>query len=151
MTPHEARKFCKEFTPTVGPRAKIWISLNGTLSDKPLGVSIYEYWPDSDHKISFNVDDFEEACALLPTKWAENMEKNDAGKVEKLALEIIRITDNKGRCSDFDLRCLIGFSHDDVERLSLRACEAANRMAGRGPFSIVKTDSNGAPDDEAQS
>ena len=108
----------------------------------------YDNWPRGDAKVVFYADTFEDVLFALRTEWQNQKIKIQFEKKERLAIEIIKITDAKGSCSDADLRLLYSFSSQDIDSLSDAACEAANRMAGRGPFSIIKTSgSNGSPTD----
>lgn len=146
MTPIEARKFCREFEAVIGGRAKVWMSISGKQHEAALDVLIYTQWPGREADIRFTADDFDEACARVRSEWDKHKADITADKIKRLAIEIIKITDAKGVCMEADLRCLYYFSDADVSELGAAAVEAANRMAGRGPFSIVKTPGgNGAP------
>lgn len=147
MTPTEARNFCRQFERTIGPRAKVWMSLTDRLDEKnALDISIYRNWPGSDAEVKFKCDDFEEACLLVEKNWQARKLELDEAHIKRLAIEIIKITDAKGTCTEADLRCLYYFSDKDVTEFGPAACDVANRMAGRGPFAITKTPGgNGAP------
>lgn len=146
MTPKEVQDFCVAFGKSIGPRGKAWIAISDD-GNKPLTFSVYDNWPRNDNVITGHADTFEEATSQMRNLWDKNQDKLEAERVNSLALEIISTTDRKGSCSEADLRMSWRFNSNDIERLGAKACEAANRMAGRGPFSIMKTSSNGAPAD----
>jgi hypothetical protein len=145
MTPLEAKNFCVEFAKSIGPRGKVWISISEAYEKKPLTFCVYDNWPRDDGKINGLADTFEDATDQIKKLWQSNRDENEAANVKALALEIISTTDRKGSCSEADLRLIYRFNTDDIARLGEKACEVANRMAGRGPFTIQKTPSNGAP------
>lgn len=151
MTPQEALMFCKVFGKEIGPNARVWISVAVDISEKnkdklALMASAYDNWPRDDARVTYFADTFEDVCSGIKAEWEKAKDRIAFDKKEKLALEIIKITDAKGKCTDADLRLLWSFSAKDIDDLSESACEAANRMAGRGPFSVIKTSgSNGSP------
>ena len=145
MTPKEAKEFCAAFATEIGPRGRVWISISDPRQKEALSYSVYDNWPGGDAKVAGAANTFEEAVDMIKSKWVENITAIEDANVKALALEIISTTDRKGSCSEADLRMSYRFNTDDIARLGARACEAANRMAGRGPFSIQKTSSNGAP------
>jgi hypothetical protein len=149
MTPREAQKFCIEFAKKIGPRGRVWISLavDGGL---PLTFLLYTNWPMGDVAVKGEAETFESAAVQIEKLWAENVARVDQERIDTLALEIISTTDRKGSCTEADLRMNYRFNSEDIERLGAKACEAANRMAGRGPFSIVKAPGNGAPSDNEE-
>lgn len=152
MTPIEARKFCREFEAFIGPRSKVWMSVSDKAHGSALDVSIYTQWPGRDAEVNFHADDFDEACSRVRSEWDKHKADLIADKIKRLAIEIIKITDAKGVCMEADLRCLYHFSDADVSEHGAAAVDVANRMAGRGPFSIVKTPGgNGAPSEDDES
>lgn len=60
----------------------------------------------------------------------------EAEIVRRMALVIIDITDRLGRCSDFNLKAE-KFSATEIADYHIRACEAASRMSGNAPFTVV--------------
>lgn len=145
MSPTEAKTFCIDFSKSIGPRGKVWISISESHEEKPLTFCVYDNWPRDDGKIHGLADTFEDAVEQITKLWQANRDKIEDENVKALALEIISTTDRKGSCSEADLRLLYRFNTDDIARLGEKACEVANRMAGRGPFTIQKIPSNGAP------
>lgn len=95
---------------------------------RPLG------WHDK-REVPASGNTFRELVDNLRAAWAEASDSHEAQTVREMALEIIRITADLGACTDAALRQK--FPAQDVTRYSERACEEANDIAGRGPFSIV--------------
>jgi hypothetical protein len=145
MTPTEAKDFCIDFAKSIGPRGQVWISISGLHQSKPLSFSVYDNWPRDDGKINGLADTFEDAADQINKMWQASRAAIEEANVKVLALEIISTTDRKGSCSEADLRLSYRFNTDDIARLGGKACEVANRMAGRGPFTIQKIPTNGAP------
>lgn len=79
---------------------------------------------------------FREVIEKLNAGWAERSATYHRETVKKMALAIISITQDIGECSDAALRGS-GFDAKDVQRFGVEACDLANEMAGRGPFSIL--------------
>lgn len=87
--------------------------------------------------------DFAEAFADLRAKWAERSERYAAEMIRSMALEIIRITAERGQCDAFALRAG-KFSQEDVATYGERAVADANEIASNGPFSIITSLANAA-------
>ena len=122
----------------IGPEAWVQIAVNDGRSDKPLRGTIYAFGIGKQSGPSFacEADTFAEVIDSLVNGWAGFQVEHARRVTADLALEIIRITDEMGECSDAALRGA-KFSVGDVIRFGVAACAKANEMAGRGPFSIV--------------
>lgn len=57
-------------------------------------------------------------------------------RIRKMALAIIEVTDEHGRCTERDLSRR-DFSWDEIRDFSAAACERASEMAGNAPFSVL--------------
>lgn len=87
--------------------------------------------------------DFAEAFADLRAKWAKRKASDDVEMIRSMALEIIRITAERGQCDAFALRA-DKFSQEDVDTYGERAVADANEIASNGPFSIITSLANAA-------
>lgn len=81
-------------------------------------------------------DTFREVLKILAEGWAERAATYRADTIKKMAVSIIQITYELGECSDNALRGA-GFDASEVKRFSGAACEMANSMAERGPFTVL--------------
>jgi hypothetical protein len=82
-------------------------------------------------------DTFAELHNALTTKWAEYEAKHRAETIRRMALAIIRITAELGECTDAALRNCGEFDPGQIKSYGEQACNDANDIAGRGPFSII--------------
>lgn len=79
---------------------------------------------------------FAEAISNLEALWEKHSAEHRVQTTRAIALAIIRITSELGRCTDAALRA--EFDPGAVKRWGDDACKMADDMAGRGPFKIVK-------------
>ena len=86
--------------------------------------------------LSFDADGWAEMFTTLHKEWAARSEEYERLTIELMALEIIRLT-AAGNCTD---SALAGdkFTVEEVKKYGPSACDAANKMASNGPFSIAK-------------
>lgn len=133
----EIQKACRELAGKIGPKAEVSLRLNGY----SLTGSIYTkgICGDRDDVEAFQIytsdfDTFEETLAYLEKEYASEAEKRAGRIIEKMALEIIRITAEFGSCTDASLRSEFGPA---VAKYADLAVSKANEMAANGPFSIV--------------
>ena len=145
MTPIEFRNalsaLAKRIT-TPNPHVSIFFHDTGK---QPIRGSIYTNWPYGDPSVSVDGDDWETLIKDLGSAWDAHYATHQKQRTRDIALEIIRITSEKGECTDAALRGF-KFSAKEIEELGAAAISEANRMAANGPFSIVSAGkSNGAP------
>lgn len=144
MTPTEFKAAALAFANDIGPRAKIWASIN--YGDKhALEASVYTTWPTGDPEFKVYSDSFADLFSFIQSKWIEHQAAYRAKTIRKMALEIIRITAEQGQCTDAALRGIWQFSDEDVTTYGALACEDANKIANNGPFSIVVNGGANAP------
>jgi hypothetical protein len=144
MSPLEIQSHLKALAAHVGPKADVSVFMglrwdHATLTILPSGDFIKD-------KARFSIEgtDWEELFRDAYAKWDEVSGVYDAKIVRDMALAIIRLTAELGKCSDGALR--MEFAAEDIAKFGDRAAASANEMAANGPFSIVKTgDGNGAP------
>jgi len=112
----------------------------------PLSAEVWTSWPYSRAEFRVVGDNLDELLVAVTEKWESHYATWRKGAIQRMALEIIRITADKGECTDAALRGTFKFSEQEVAQLGAEACVAANQMAGRGPFTITPTrGANGAP------
>lgn len=87
-------------------------------------------------RIGAQENSWRDLIATMNAKWEEARDTYESETRRRMALAIIETTYALGECSDNALRGQ-NFSADEVRRLSVSACELANSMAERGPFSVV--------------
>jgi len=79
---------------------------------------------------------FDEIAAAMRQSWDDHSTLHGENITREIALAIIRISFEKGECTDAALRVEFG---SDADKFSVRALEKANEMAASGPFTIVIT------------
>lgn len=151
MTPQEFRQELIAFRKSIGPEAYVSAGITGLDWDPgtkgTLDCTIYPNGLTRDRG-SFTVyaEDWAKLLAAVKAKWETHQGEHRKQMVRKLALAIIRITADLGRCTDAALRS--EFTKDQIKEFGALAISDANKMAANGPFEIVKTrGANGAPDD----
>jgi hypothetical protein len=150
MTPTEIRDRCKAMAKDVGPHALVTVSVNVKSYDpkEPLSASLYAYWPARyEADVSVNGDDWETLFAELGAKWTAFQSEYRTRVTRDMALEIIRMTAERGQCTDSNLRAK--FRPEDVAQFGESACIVANGMAANGPFVITATTGANAQGAEA--
>lgn len=122
----------------IGPEADVSIHLSASdARDLPLSASIYaKGYRQREPNFACQGSDLRQVIADLRAGWAAFQDEHARRMTADMALEIIRITDEHGACTDAALRGS-KFSVGDVARWGAAACAKANEMAGRGPFEIV--------------
>lgn len=146
----EAVEAFKAFAAEMGPSATVIVALNSSQfgRDKlPLRVSLYPRGVGYDRLISVDGASYAELLDNAKAALAEHDDKHGAETIRKMALQIISITADAGSCSEFSL-CKT-FSPAEVKTYGDRACEEATRIAGNGPFSIVRAAAAGIVDRSA--
>lgn len=141
MTPSQLKTAILALQKEIGPRAEIYVSLNTASwrSDEgSLFASVYPRGLSSSEEMAFQVsaDEGEDLLKKLRDGWAQHSARHRAELIRKMALRIINITAENGECTDAALRGEV-FTEADVRLYGDDACEEANRIAARGPFSII--------------
>lgn len=132
MTPTEIQNALAEFCEDKG-------HIYPTVSVTEKGLDAH-FWPDGIAKgsaVHARGESFAEIIAAMQAKWDEIKDARAATKTKDMALAIIRITHERGVCTDAALRA--DFSGADVADYGEAATALANEMGERGPFSIVET------------
>ena len=141
MTVAEVQAELAELAKEFGPKAEFF-------SNVYAGLIVLFVYPDgitSDRIIraSSSADDFAPLFVELRAKWAASRERYDAETIRNMAMEIIRITADRGQCDAFALRAG-KFSQHDIDAYGERAVVDANAIAAGGPFAIVPSFANAA-------
>lgn len=135
MTPTEIQKRLSKLAADIGNKARV--SLSVTHSNRhPVSAVLYTDFPN-DPIIRVTSDEWADAVEKLERGWAEFQARHDHEMTQRMAVAIIRETDEIGECTDAALRCG-QFSASDISKYGEAACQKANEMAGKGPFSIVR-------------
>jgi hypothetical protein len=140
MTPREACIASRELEAKIGLKGRVSIYLHGKCGELPLAASLYDNWPMGDPIVTTDGHDFEEVITGLRVGWANYQDQHNASTVRKMALKIITITAEHGRCTQAALRMTHEFSEDQIAKYGEAACEEADKLAANGPFKIVKID-----------
>jgi len=146
MTASEARDALTKLCSLIGPKA--YVSIHVSTYDayhtrksapKPLSASLYArgMYPEK-MTLGVECDTFDEVVSEIERRWFEHSQQYAVDLIKAMALEIIRITDERGACTDTDLRAG-KFNHEEVARYGEEACAKASEMATKGPFSIITT------------
>lgn len=138
MSPVEARGAFRALGREISEKCEFTIFLSvGTYREQALCAMVKAQggYP-ADTTFSVYADSFEELVEEVRTKWADHSEEYARKTTDDMALEIIRITDAVGECSDSALRG-DKFTYSDVTKFGVAACARAAEMASKGPFSIV--------------
>lgn len=134
MSPVQAKEAFNAFAKSTGlENTHMTVLCGASWSDKALRA----WLTDSRHETicSAEADDFATLYDEFVKAWREREVEHTTKTVSAMALEIIRLTDELGECSDAALRAS-NFSTLEIQRHGAAACEAAERMALKGPFRI---------------
>lgn len=136
MTPQEIQTALREIRTDAGAYAYISMHVDGDDRAEPVSIALYPYGLTKDEGyLGVAAATFESALERLRKAWTKQREEFRRKVTRKMALAIIRITDQFGECSDAALRD--EFDHAKVRSLGEEACALANTMAGKGPFQIT--------------
>jgi hypothetical protein len=106
--------------------------------DDKVSLWVYEDWP-STPVCRVEATSWEEGIIKLRAVYNNHLSNRKTEIVHDLALEIIRLTDTDGQCTDAGLR--LKFAPDDIAEFADDAVVVADRMATNGPFKVVRTSS----------
>lgn len=147
MSAADARIAFREFAAEVGSKAEVSVHLNRTYGAMPLTASLYLNGLCSDRELSVEGASFSDCLSRLRAAWALRKEQCRRDTITRMALVIIRATDESGACTEAALR--LQFGRLEVESLGEEACARADAMAGRGPFRIEPIPQANASDEAA--
>lgn len=144
MKPSHIVSLGRAFEKIVSPNAQLYIHIT-TSHDAPISAMCYVdgIGRSDDRRFGVEADDWETLFELLNKRWREYSSTYEAEIVRKIALEIIRITADRGECTEAALRACRNISQEEIERFLDRAVADANAIASNGPFSVRRVSSNG--------
>lgn len=120
----------------VGPHAYVSLSITADEGERPVYICIYPYgMVRNEGYVHVRCADFEEALHKIRAKWTAYKERFSKTITRKMALAIIRLTDEFGECRDAALRD--EFDPGQIASFGKEACQLANTMASKGPFAII--------------
>ena len=132
MTPREIRDRINEIAKSIGERASIYVGFSGI--ELPLYATIHA---GGETRLRVRAENWEDMFTNIQDEWDAYDSEYRASMTQKMALQIIKITDEQGECTDAALRGSWTFTDADVRQFGPDACAKADEMAGRGPFSIT--------------
>lgn len=134
MTPREIQAELETIRRDVGPNAYISLSIT-THDEGPVYIGLYPYgMVKNEAYLHVRGVFFADTLNAMRDKWAEYKVRFAETVTRKMALAIIRITDEFGECTDAALR--EEFDAGKVAAYSEDACKLADTMAAKGPFTI---------------
>jgi hypothetical protein len=139
MTPKDLLAACREVNRLVGPKAETSISVVQMYGDAGNVLLFIRNTPMAGISETIRADTWPEAFSRA-REWATThraVHRNSI--VRKMALAIIGITDEHGRCTEARLRGA-DFSREDIIEFHESACERATEMAGNAPFVVLMGD-----------
>jgi hypothetical protein len=140
MTPTEILSRIRELKSTMSPDAEISMMIGSYVGSY---VSVYpEGYGLGKTTKTFDFSSFKDVFDDITAWWADEKTSIYDVVIKKMALAIIRITNDQGECSDAALR--MEFSDFYVRLLGTEAEAKANDMAQNGPFTIINTDLSNA-------
>jgi hypothetical protein len=123
----------------VGPKAYISVSVTlaeGENSKPEIHGCVYPTGILGGGRMNMKGESWRDLIAAMNAKWEAARATYENETRRRMALAIIEITYSIGECSDNALRGH-GFDASEVKRFSAAACELANTMAERGPFTVL--------------
>lgn len=136
MTPKEIQAEIIQVMKDVGPRSRLFVSINEYSSEGSIYAALYPDGMTRDSAFSIYADEWAEMFVAVRARWAAMSAEYRKKTIRKIALEIIRRTAEEGVCTDAALRG--EFTDSEVETFGAEAVEDANQIASNGPFSITK-------------
>ena len=135
MTPIELRSECLKLASEVGPTARVQVGV-GAKNDEGAVYLILYARNGGEYSFLIYGNDWQALFAEARTKWTVMADEHRVRTVRKLALEIIKITAERGTCSDAALRDA-EFTSAEIECYGADACADADAIAANGPFKIT--------------
>lgn len=138
MTPLQVKTELLAFQKDMGPKAEIYASID-LRYNACIVISGYPQGICKSAAFRIEANEWREAIDLAKAEWIKSAEHFRIRMVKEMALEIIKITDELGQCTDAAI-CGEKWTREDVARYGAEACAKANEMAANGPFSISPAD-----------
>lgn len=137
MTPIEISKALREFRQSVGARAECFLHIDTLDSPDPISLSLYPFGMlKSEGHLNVRAAEFSDAIKKVREAWDKYGAEYRRKTTQKMALAVIRLTDEFGECTDAALRD--EFDAGQIAKFGADACALAGSMATKGPFSITR-------------
>lgn len=142
MTPKEAQKWLRGLRKQI-KEGFAEIRVDGWSDDDPplFGSVCVKVGGTLKSVVGCRADDLATLVERMQAQWTEFNAGYRAERVKALALDIIKITAEHGRCTEAALR-LASYKADEIADIGDEAATMADAMAANGPFSIERTASN---------
>lgn len=145
MTPTQIQDALGLLQRRIGGQGSVHVTIHPRESrpDRIINGVIYPDGVIGKARIAVDGDDFQDVITKMNEAWNEYRASHQDDLLKRMALAIIRLTEERGECTDQMLRA--DFGADDVIACLDRATELADKMAANGPFKVVRiTESNAA-------
>lgn len=146
MTVAEARDALLALKDKIGERADVYLTIKSERGRDGVDLSVYADGLCGGMTFLVSGNDWHEAIANGEAKWSEQEGRVHNDLIERMALEIIKVTSRKGECGPADLRAA-KFTQKEILRHGMEACDKADSMAKGGPFNISPEEPGQTPPD----
>lgn len=139
MKPIEISEALKQLRIESGPRTDVLCAVSdGKYQGRALRLTIYTNGVCNTATVSVESDEWDDLLVKARREMADARVVQRGKKIKTMALDIIRITFEQGKCTDISL---IGAGHtrDEITLYGPEAERAADEMAGGRPFKIIPT------------
>ena len=139
MTPQEIKDAVSALAKEIGPKAYVSLDIKSDDwgDDLVMGYCRTSIGGNDGPSIVVYGNDWQPALDKLREEWSKISAGLHSQFVRNMALEIIKITAEIGRCHNAALRTA-GFSDEEIELYGSEACDDADKIASNGPFSILE-------------
>lgn len=126
-----------------GPPATVYVHVGR--GDHPLSATCYMSGIASRDERRFGAvaHEWDELFENIKIAWRSYEATYVFETVRKIALEIIKITAERGECSEAAIRACRDLSPEQIDAFIDRAVDDANAIASNGPFSVIRVAGNG--------
>ena len=136
MSASDIASACKEISAAIGGRAETWISVGAEYSGGNIVVFIHPYGKTSGKTETVREKTFPQAFSAA-MDWAKSHKQVRRNAiVRSMALAIIELTDEHGKCEEARLRAK-DFSRDEITEFHEAACQRAGEMCSNKPFAVL--------------
>lgn len=136
MTAVELLAECQSIAAEIGPKAELYASVNTGRNRKIASIGIYPSGIGTyRHEWIYGATWHEVLAGAR--EWATNHKQvNRNSIVRRMALAVIEITDEHGRCDAARLKAK-DFGADEIKEFHEAACQRASEMCANAPFVVV--------------
>lgn len=139
MTPIEISEALKQIRLECGPRTDVLCGVSdGRYRGRALKLTIYVDGVCKNSTVDVESDDWDDLLAKARREMASAIVAQRGKKIKTMALDIIRITFDQGKCTDLAM-IEAGHMRDELKLYGSEAERAADEMSGGRPFKIIST------------